>query len=73
MRERGKESCEKPEVGEGIETSFCHRKDAVAAVLGTIRQVITQDDSVLGKLNWLFIKSMYLGMYRGVRGVSQSP
>lgn len=44
-----------------METSFFQGKDAVAAVLVTIHQVITPDDSVLGKLNWLFIKSMYLG------------
>lgn len=46
---------------EGTETSFFQGKDAVAAVLGTICQVITRDDSMFGKLNWLFIKSMYLG------------
>lgn len=34
-------SCEKPGMEEGMETSFFQAKDAVAAVLGTIRQVIT--------------------------------
>lgn len=44
-----------------METSFFQGKDAVAAVLVTIRQVITRGDSALGKLNWLFIKSVCLG------------
>lgn len=41
--------------------SFFQGKDAVAAVLDAIRQVITQDDSVLWKLKLLFIKSVYSG------------
>lgn len=44
-----------------METSFF--KDAVAAVLGITRQVITGDDSALGKLNCVFIKSVDLGRW----------
>lgn len=42
---------------------FFQGEDAVAAVLGTTHQVIRGDDSVLGKLNCLFIKSMDLGRW----------
>lgn len=62
-KKKKERSCEKPGMEEGMETSSFQGKDAVAAVLGTVRQVITRDDSVLGKLNWLFIKSVYLGRW----------